>query len=51
MRIAVSEALLERMSAFNGEVYLLFVNVKKTYDSISLTELWEALNRTNLGIL
>lgn len=42
--------LIEKMSAFNKEIHLLFVDLKKAYDSIPLTRLWEALDRTNLSI-
>ncbi|XP_060527378.1 uncharacterized protein LOC132702628 [Cylas formicarius] len=38
------------MSAFNKEIHLLFVDLKKAYDSIPLTKLWEALDKTNLSV-
>ncbi|XP_060524437.1 uncharacterized protein LOC132700877 [Cylas formicarius] len=42
--------LIEKMSAFNKEIHLLFVDLKKAYDTIPLTKLWEALDKTNLSV-
>lgn len=38
------------MSAVNKEVYLLFVDLKKAYNSVLLAKLWEALETTNINV-
>lgn len=43
--------ILEKLSAVNKEVHLLFVDLKKAYDSVPLIKLWEALETTNVNIV
>ncbi|XP_060533775.1 uncharacterized protein LOC132706447 [Cylas formicarius] len=42
--------IIEKMTAFNKEIHLLFVDLKKACDRIPLTKLWEALDQTNLSL-
>lgn len=39
----------EKMTAVNKEVHALYVDLKKAYDSVPLTKLWEALEITNIN--
>lgn len=41
--------IVEKKIAYNQEVHLLFVDLKKAYDSIPLVKLWEALQHTNIN--
>lgn len=42
--------IIEKKLARNQEVHLLFVDLKKAYDSIPQIKLWEALEKTNVNV-
>lgn len=41
--------LSEKMTAVNKELHLLYVDLKKAYDSVPLNKLWESLKTTNIN--
>lgn len=41
---------IKKISTFNPELHLLFINLKKAYDSITLAKLREVFDRSNLYI-
>ncbi|XP_030751615.1 uncharacterized protein LOC115879109 [Sitophilus oryzae] len=41
--------ILETKTAFDQEVHILFVDLKKAYDSIPLGRLWETLQQSNMN--
>lgn len=42
--------ILEKKTAFNQEIHMLFVDLKKAYDNIPQNKLWEALQNTNINV-
>lgn len=42
--------VIEKKTAYDQELHLLFVDLKKAYDSIPLNMLWKALEETNINI-
>ena len=40
--------IIEKKTAFDQGIYMLFVDLKKAYDSIPLNRLWETLEKTNI---
>lgn len=41
--------VIEKRMAYNQELHLLYVDLKKAYDSVPLNKLWEALEKTNIN--
>lgn len=41
---------IEKKLSFNQEVHLLFVDLKKAYDSVPLAKLWEILQESNINV-
>ncbi|XP_030765487.1 uncharacterized protein LOC115889574 [Sitophilus oryzae] len=42
--------IIEKKMARNQEIHLLYVDLKKAYDSVPQSKLWEALEKTNISI-
>jgi len=42
--------IIEKKTAFNQEVHLLYVDLRKAYDSVPHNKLWEALEKTNISV-
>ena len=42
--------IIEKKMARKQEIYLLYVDLKKAYDSVPQSKLWEALEKTNISI-
>lgn len=42
--------IIEKKVARGQEVHLMFVDLRKAYDSVPLVKLWEALEKTNVNI-
>ena len=41
--------MIEKKKATNRELYLLFIDLKKAYDSVQLNKLWETLDRSTIN--
>lgn len=42
--------VIEKKTAWNQELHLLFVDLKKAYDSVPLQQLWESLEKTSINM-
>lgn len=42
--------VIEKKTAYDQELHLLFVDLKKAYDSVPLSMLWKSLKETNINI-
>jgi len=42
--------IIEKKVAYDQELHLLFVDIKKAYDSVPLNKLWKALETTNINV-
>lgn len=41
--------VIEKITAVNKELHILYVDLQKAYDSVPLTKLWESLKATNIN--
>lgn len=42
--------VIEKKLAVNQAIHILYVNLKKTHDSVPQIKLWDTLNTTNLNV-
>lgn len=42
--------LIEKKTAYEQEIHMVYIVLKKAYDTVSQKKLWEALEKTNISI-